>query len=139
MHAGDRSGKTAVLFITLTESNKTKFAAHKENVRTFLHRLSHKTKSHFFVTATLSETENTHSHLIVEVPVSDLERFNNRLPRFNSSKAWAKRHVWFERFDPSRAEGCFQYVITHEGEVMKEMVCPCQSRSCRAGFCPHRS
>ena len=136
MHACDRSGKTAVLFITLTELNKTKLAAHKENVRTFLYRLSHSTKSHLFVTAPLSQTENRHSHLIVEVPVSDLERFNNRLPRFNSSKAWAKRHVWFQRWDPSRAEGCFHYVDRHEGEAFKENFCPRQSSACRSGFCP---
>ena len=128
--------RTPVLFITLTEPNATPFGLHKENVRTFLHRLSHKTKSHLFVRGTMSETENSHSHLIVEIPTSELEGFNNRLPRFQSFKIWGKKHKWFQRFDPSRAEGCFHYVDRHEGEAFEENFCPKQSSACRSGFCP---
>lgn len=132
----DDFARTPVLFITLTEPNETKFAVHKENVRTFLYRLSHSTKSHLFVRGTLSETENSHSHLIVEVLESELERFNNRLPQFKSFKIWGRKHEWCKRWNPSKAQGCFHYVITHEGEAFEENFCPRQSSACRSGFCP---
>ena len=128
---------TPVLFITLTTKNRTKLVKLLDNVSRFVVELGFKTKTHLLTFRGVELGLNPHEHLIIAVPNSELEYFEERLGSFKPWKSWRFKTLDFQRFDETKTGRCFSYVCEKHAPLQPYVVCPKRLRSCRKGRCSH--
>jgi len=129
-----------VAFLTLTDPNLTPLDLHKRNVRSFLFRLSCRLRVHLAVVVG-SETGKTHSHLVIAVPVDEVDRFRANLKKHRIADWWNAQHdPVLKLWDPSLADRGMTYTcVKHEmwDETLAPF-CPKRAHTCEKGNCPHR-
>jgi len=139
-------GYTPKLWITLTEKNGTCRIKGMERVSKFLRELSFTTKSHLLIFRAGDYGYNFHEHIIVLVPNTETDRFDERLPRFRPSARWSHRHLNFQKWDTSYGNGAFIYQDNHinwrsGGKILPafepSVICPKVFRRCRNNKCEH--
>jgi len=126
-----------VAFLTLTMPNEIGVQFLFNEVEKFLLKLSQFTKCHIKAVRGF-ERRNTHEHIILLVPTSEEDRFNNRHLRFQPGIAW--RWTWhMELFDHTRKAHAYSYTISKHipvlPDVSPELYCPRHYHQCRQGTC----
>jgi hypothetical protein len=132
-----------VLFMTLTKPNGSYHKRLWRDVETFLTKLGQFLGVHLHaVRGYERNSDNSHEHIILRVPIDELGRFDDRINRFKLSKAWSWIHD-SQDFKVELRDKAYQYVLEKHEPVMpwdsKESFCPKRYHRCRSGVCTHIS
>tara|TARA_R110002012_G_scaffold90652_2_gene221540 strand:- start:188 stop:631 length:444 start_codon:yes stop_codon:yes gene_type:complete len=128
-----------VAFLTLTDRNLTPLDLHKRKVRSFLFRLSCRLRVHLAVVVG-SELGKTHSHLVIAVPVDEVDRFRTNLKKHRIAGWWNAQHdPVLKMWDASLADRGMTYTcVKHDlWERQPGVFCPRKAHTCEKGNCPH--
>jgi len=121
-----------VLWILLTDTNETNWERLELDAGKFLQGLSRITKCHIRAPGGIEKSRNTHAHIIVEVPNSEIDRFSSRYARFRPKDFWKRRKFdirpWKDGFKTREYTMC-------KHSLWYDSYCPGYYRSCRKGKC----
>ena len=136
---------TPVIFGTLTQPNATLLQTasgraglkHIEAVEHFLSRACLRWRVHLLTDIGWEDTQNQHSHVIISVLNSDLDRFHSNQDRFDPHEAWRWNgaQIDWQVFDQDNEGDVWAYVMQKHTHL-QEHRCP-KRGPCRRG-CIHR-
>ncbi len=136
---------TPVIFCTLTQPNATTLQLasgyagmlHIEALEDFMLRAARRWGVHLRFDIGWEDTHNQHSHLIISVLNTDLDRFRKRKDRFDPARAWRwnRSSMDWQVFDSSKGD-VWSYVTRKHTHLLKH-ACPGKLSSCRRGVCAH--
>jgi len=134
-----------VIFGTLTQRNGTPLQlatgqsglAHIEAVERFLDRACLRWKVHLRLHIGWEDAINQHSHLLVQVPRAELDKWTENRARFDPAYAWRwkRAQIRWDDYDPDHPGDAWGYT-TLKHTYLIDSRCP-QRGPCRRGRCPY--
>jgi hypothetical protein len=110
-----------------------------EHTERFLQDYAYFTKCHLHAHRGY-ELGNTHEHILLSVPNTELSMFYRRYSQFDEGKAW-KWQINMKLFDPLLEERCHGYIAKHQlvmPDQSPDMYCGKYLHQCRKGNCKYQ-
>jgi len=123
---------TPVKWILLTDVNETNWEKFELDIGRFLKGLSRCTKCHIRAPSGLEKYGNTHAHIIIEIPTSEIARFKFRYMRFKPDTYWSHRKYNIHDWEPGSKTRSY---AMKKHSLWFDCYCPRYYRSCRNGNC----
>ena len=126
---------TNVKWLTLNEPNGTYMGVAHLHYRRFITDMVFHYKTHLHVEWGADLHKKAHAHLVVSVPVDELERFARKDASFSAPKHWVKRNVHY--VDWKDGFSTLGYATKRHRKMPTIVKCPKRSKRCRRGACTH--
>jgi hypothetical protein len=134
-----------VKFITLTDKNGTEHSKHIEEVKRFFTVMSWVVGTHIRALVGGCSKWNTHSHAVLLIHISEMERYRRKASRFSRSRVWEWKTCnqkgfqdWNWELSGENGWKAFDYLMKCEHNYQAIFnFCPKKLSRCRRDDCEH--